>query len=186
MNKALYLARYLNVEFKHYDSTISDTVLDTFQIKELAIPAEGDSTTTRDGNSIKVIGVEFSGTLTISSSATVSYVRLCIVRDDQTNGASPTGTELFTSTGDFLGQLNPNLPNRFVWYYDKLFCLSSSTNPGMAISYKKSLNFHIMFNNSTSSVASCPEKSLKLIYIGSEDTNYPLLETRNRVVYVDN
>lgn len=120
-NKMSYLARMLNVEYKENTSLQNDTPSTTFTKTLMSGIAQGDTNTTRDGSSCKVVGFEVAGTLTINASATVSYVRVIILIDSQTNGVAFSSTSLLYTATDVNSPYNLNNERRFRILFDKLY-----------------------------------------------------------------
>jgi hypothetical protein len=185
LKKAIRLAGYLNVEFKHFDVFDSANVTDGLTIVQLSNIAQGDTVSTRDGDSCKVTNMLLSITSKIHASATNSFVRVMLVRDNQTNGAIFTTANLLEGD-EYLSPANPSNKDRFTIYYDKLFALSNTGEGCVKDNMNKEVSFHIQFGAATAAITSLRGKSLALCFISDESTNYPTIDYRSRLTYVDN
>jgi hypothetical protein len=185
LKKAVRLAGYLNVEFKTFDVFDTDNVTDGLTIVQLSNIAQGDTGSTRDGDSCKVVKLLLSFTAKINASATNSFVRVMLIRDDQTNGAIFTTANLLEGD-EYLSPINARNTDRFVVYYDKLFALSNTGAGCVKDNMNKECSFHIQFGAATAAITSLRSKSLALCFISDESTNYPTIDYRSRLTYVDN
>ncbi len=88
--KALYMTRQLksllNVEYKHHNvQALNSAVTDAGIITNVSLLSQGDSSTTRDGGSVKYTSFRLSYAIGLHASATTFLVRVLVVQDKQTN-----------------------------------------------------------------------------------------------------
>lgn len=180
------LGRFMNVEFKEHNVSISTGVSSTATIQALTNIAQGDTTNTRDGSSIKLASIGFKGRIEFDvSNATATMVRIMLVHDRQTNQAIYAASDLLVTSGV---NTNRNLDNgrRFRVLMDKTYSLSDF-NPIIPIKYyKRSYPIHIRFDNAAAAITSLTENSLSVFLISNEATNTPTVIMNWRIRYVDN
>jgi hypothetical protein len=108
-----------------------------------------------------------------------------MLKDTQTNGAIYTTANLleadeYLSLGKYINK------DRFHIYYDELHAISNTGNGCATGSINHDVDFHVQFGAASAAITSLRTNSLSLAFIGNEDTNYPVLDYRIRVLYVDN
>ena len=186
--KALSL---MNVEYKHHDVQISATGVSTTPIiTELTNLSQGDTSSTRDGDSIKATAIMLRGICAISPVASTSQYRVMLVQDKQTNGALFTPADLLedTTAGDnLISPLNLDNKYRFRVLYDKLHTLSvNGGNESIKWSKYINLNQHFRYGSNAGTIADLNTNSLALVTISNEPTNTPNQTVYSRLRYVDN
>ncbi len=86
LSVALAVKKLVNVEFKHHNvQTVNTAITDAGTITNLSLFSLGDTSTTRDGGSVKFTSFRLSYALRINASATVTNMRVMIIHDKQTN-----------------------------------------------------------------------------------------------------
>lgn len=186
--KALSL---INVEYKYHDvKDIADSIPNTSTIVPLSIIGQGDTSQTRDGDSVRCKRLDLNVRFRINSSATVSTVRVMLVLDLQTNSSQFALSDLLadTSTAAIIMQTPLNLNNRrrFRVWFDKCYTIDQDMRPEVIIKYHKQLAMKLLFDGTAGTIADCPSKSLHLIYTSDEPTNQPTITYYSRLRYIDN
>ncbi len=188
---AASLKRLINVEVKNFDVQQTNvTVANSVQIIQLSNIPQGDTTITRDGAQLKMIGYQFNYSITQSSNATsATHFRIMLVLDKQTNQAIYASTDLFEDASGSDAIVSPrNLDNkrRFQVLYDRVHTFSASGSNG--VTSKKYISKDILFryDASTPSIADLTQNSLSLVQFSTEDTNTPTITFFGRMRYVDN
>lgn len=174
-------------EKKVLDNTLADTSITnvanfTF---DLAMPAQGDTSTTRDGNQIRLISIRYKGHLELTGSASEgALVRIIMMRLPK---ATQDGTSAIVS---FANLLRPNdfypreLDFPYKIMYDRTVSIGGGGKSAMIINISKKLNQLIQFNGTGST------DFVNYRYYLVVNTNHPVadelsLDMNSRVVYTD-
>lgn len=193
--KALAIARsvkaLINVEVKNFDFVQTSTlVTDTVGISQLSNIPQGDTTNTRDGAQIKMLGYDLNYLIRQDASATtVTWIRIMLVLDKQTNQAIYTNTDLLENVTTVDAIISPrNLDNmkRFSVLYDRVHTLSPGGSQGVHVKKYIKREALIRYDASTSAIADLTSNSLSLIQVGSQVTTDPAISVFGRLRYVDN
>lgn len=193
-SKALQLAKsvkaLLNVEIKNHDTGLTQTAISsTFQVLELTNIAQGDTTLTRDGASLKLVGVNLKYKLSQHASATNTQVRMLLVHDRQTNQATYSAVALLSDSTIHDAIVSPrNLDNtrRFQVLMDRVHIFSATGRTTSVHSFNKKLNIKIRYDATAAAITSLTQSSLSLVLVSDEATNTPLITHIIRLRYVDN
>ncbi len=193
--KALAIAKsvrsLINVEVKNFDFQQTLTAVnDAVGISQLSNIPQGDTTVTRDGAQIKMLGYELNYWIRRSSSSnTATLVRIMLVVDKQTNQAIYTNADLLedaTTSDNIVSPRNLDNMKRFVVLYDRVHVISATGNGGVHVKKYIKKELLIRYDGSTPSIADLTSNSLSLVQFGSETTNDPLVTIFGRLRYVDN
>ncbi len=183
--------RLLNVEVKNHDVQLTELNIGQGSgITQLSNIASGDTTNTRDGAQIKMVGYELNYSIAQDASATTAtFFRIMLVIDKQTNQAIYTNTVLLedTTADDII--ISPrNLDNmrRFTILYDRVHTLSKGGSNGVHVKKYFKKDLVIRYDASTPSIADLTENSVSLLVCSSEATNTPVFTFFGRLRYVDN
>lgn len=183
-----YLKSIVNVEKKFIDITNSaQNISSTPSLVILNPLTTGDTMSTRDGQSIKMISHRFSFTATINAAGTAANVRIIILRDKQANGAAPAAGDVLQSSTNLTSPLNLSNGKRFKIYRDMQCSLSLNGNEtyNMQIYYKMAA--HTRFNTGNAGTAAdIQTNTLYLLYMSDVGANYPTLTYYSRVRFIDN
>ncbi len=192
--KALSIARgikrLINVEIKNFDTQLTQvTVTDTPVITQLTNIGQGDTTITRDGSQIKMIGFELNYFITRSASSDFTIVRVMVVLDKQTNQAIYTAADLLadvTAQDNVIAPRNLNNKKRFTVLYDRKHSIGSGGAGSIVVKkyFKKEIMFR--YDANTPSIADMTQNSLSMLCVSNEVTNDPGLTLHARVRFVDN
>ncbi len=194
-SKALSVAyavkRLVNVEFKHHNVVQqAQAVTDAGLITNLSLLSQGDSSTTRDGGSVKFTSLRLSYMIGIHASATLSVVRVMIVHDKQTNQAQFTLADLLfdaTIVDNILSPYNINNASRFNVLYDKVHTLNIAGSSGMLQrTIHRKLNMKTRYDANVGDVTDLTQDSLSMIFISDQPTNDPNLSLNYRSRFIDN
>ncbi len=179
----------LNVEDKYIDTIVAPTAFaSTAAVLTLLNGTQlGNTASTRNGQSTKAVDLQFNLLLTQNASASVTFVRVIIFRDEQTNSAAPAGNDLMVDSTNVLSlRYVPYLP-RFHTYLDETICMTSSNNHGVVRSRMFRLGFHVEYNTSNAgTVADIARNSLYLYLQSNEGTNFASYSFFTRFSFVDN
>ncbi len=194
-SKALSVAyavkRLVNVEFKHHNLQVLDTaVTDAGNILNLSLLSQGDTSTTRDGGSVKFTSLRLSYSLRIHASAAHTNMRVMIVHDKQTNQAQFTLADLLfdASVNDNIySPPNINNASRFRILYDKVHTLNASaSNSQITRQVYKKLNMKTRYDANVGDVTDLTQDSMSIVFIGDQTTNDPVHSFNYRARFIDN
>jgi hypothetical protein len=183
---------YFNPEVKHADVTINNAVSTTTLVSFLSGISQGDSNTTRDGNSVKITGFYGDIIYVMNASATTSRVRTLIVVDTQMNAATPTASDVFDTSGSAtVGLINVDtFPGRFVVLYDEVDVLTIGTEKRMVhrrIALPALQNMHLKYNTGTGNgVTAAVGPHIFMLQLSTEATNTVGQDSTFRLSFLDN
>lgn len=128
LKKASRLKALLNVEYKHHDVvTNTQLIQDTPSIQSLTAVSQGDTTLTRDGNSVKMTSLYVKGTLTLNATGSSDVCRVMLVRSKRPT--APTASVIFDTTStlnEVFSFRNINATDYVDVLYDRCFSLTDS------------------------------------------------------------
>lgn len=183
--KALAVARYVkglvNVEFKHFDVGISTAASTTPVVTQLTNISQGDTTSQRNGNSIKAKSLHISGQFQINPTATLDRIRVLVIKNMTDD--TPTWDDVIDGTSSIDQFRNLNKTNDLKVLSDRVINL---TEPSFAVkSFKVNipLSHHVKWDNNTTTMKG---GHLYLMYLGSQATNTATVNMRTRLRYIDN
>jgi hypothetical protein len=181
------LKNLLNVEDKYVDVANTTGFNSTATLILLNGVLQDDTENGRVGISIKSVAMDLNVTLTINSSATASYVRLFVVRDEQPNGAAFGYGTYVASQTDVRTLTNVNFEQRFYTYVDELFALNANGQQNQVFRTRIPLNFHTYYDDSDAGdITDIAKNSLYLVIVSNEATNSPTVGYYSRYWFVDN
>ncbi len=176
------MKRSMNVEYKHFDASVSGTASSTPLTQALITPAQGDSTQQRNGNSIKVTNIALrifahAGTAGVQT----QVLRWLLVRDNQTAGSPPL-SEILKVASVFSFRKITDEFKRFTVLWDQTVCLSKDTARGCLYKeYYKKVQNHVKFVTSTDT-----QGAYYLLIVANQASNGPVFEVESRLRFVDN
>lgn len=186
---ATRLRRLVNVEIKKFDQTIAvgTNVTSSGVCYSCCDIAQGDTDQTRDGNSIKPLGIKFQVRLTNNATAVNTSVRVMVIKDlQQVADTAPTVSEVLDTSivGAYAAPLNNNTVGRFKVLSDKLISLNTVSKPQMDLMWYQKLYGHIRYNGT--SAADIQKGGIYLLIVSDQATNYPTFGFNTRLFYADN
>ncbi len=192
--KALAMAKYVkglvNVEFKNHDVQGTSVAIGTVPvITQLTNIAQGDTTNTRDGASIKVTSFLFKYKILMSASAFNTQVRVMLILDRQTNEAIYLSDDLLqdiTVHDSIVSARNLNNAHRFKVLYDRVHVYNISSKSNDYTEKYIKLNIKLRYDNAAAAITSLTQQSLSLLTVGNESSNQPNITSLIRIRYVDN
>lgn len=155
----------------------------------LNLIAQGDSATTRDGNSIYVRSLHLRLQLTIHASATTTRIRVMVLYDTWNQGVDPAVGNVLENTA--LGTVNapmsvlhPIYARRFHLLHSKIYQLTSVARTELPVNLYWKLRHHIKYKgvNSTDN----QNGSIYMLLICNEQTNTPTVSFLSKLSYHDN
>lgn len=181
---AYKLKNLMNVEYKYYDTVVSNPtvgnggsyVSNTFNEID-----QGDTGTTRDGNSIKMTKVSFHGTL--QHNGTNCKVRLVVIDMKAYHSG-------YAYSNAFEGTIDPNSfydlqeIGNFRILKDFTIMLNDQTGAVRDVQFHIPLNIHAKYDGPGG--GDITRHRLSLLAISNATTNLPTLEGIIRLRYLDN
>lgn len=182
-----YLKSVINVEKKYSDINATITPSTTPNIILLNGLQIGDTSTTREGQTIKMWSVQWKIVGTINTAATTTNVRVIVFRDRQPNGAAPTAANLLQNGTGINSPLNISFGRRFLVYYDRQKTLSVNGTEGMKMWGFKRLKFHTQYNTgNVGDITDISTNSLYVLIMSDQATNTPSVAYYFRIRWIDN
>lgn len=179
-----YLMGLVNSEMYKFDFAQTDTPANTGLITHITGMAQGDTDSSRSGNSIYVRGLLLRYTSTINASATNTFVRVMVVRDNQQVGDNvPTVANVLDSL-TVISPLNNETVGRFSVIYDKVHTLQVANNTAGYVKQYFKMNSHVRYNGAGAS--DIQKNGLYVLTLSSEATNTPSVAWQTRLFYRDN
>lgn len=187
----MWLKSMVNIEEKYHDSSIFTAKDDTWEVHTPNLIQQGDTATTRDGNSCKIIKYYIKGYLQHNASGSPSQTVRVIIAARKANSTSAMNISQIlegTHTGS----------DAIIQMYDKVnmsgirilkdFKITVNTDyPKKYFTHYLPANFHSKFNQAVPVAANVTEGLVQMFYVGDQATgNYPTLAIDSRIVYVDN
>lgn len=184
---ALATKKLLNVEYKVHNQQITNSPtgagLVSFMLSGLT---QGDGTTSREGNSIKITSLQVRGEVT--STVAAQNVRYMIIKDTMNQGVSP-GIAAILQNADPEGMYNVlSQPGRFQVLWDKTFDLSGTVGPTRKSFHwvYKGPDFHVKWNGSGGTNTDVRANAIYMIAIQSGSATDPTNNIRFRARFIDN
>lgn len=191
-NDVQKLKNLINVEFKYHDTqTSTSTVSTSGTIVPLNLVTQGDGSGSRDGDQFRMKSIELSGAVENNSAVTtVTFVRIDVVLDTDPDGAaSPTLSDIYDTTGSvpyYYALRNLENRSRYVILKTFKFNLSPSGNEGDNMHWYKELDLKTLFAAGTATVAGCKKNLMFLVISSDKISNYPTVNIKSRIRFVDN
>lgn len=154
------------------------TVIDFSQI------AQGDTISTRTGNSILVNNIQLRSLVTFNASATNTLVRAFLVQDlQQVADTPPTAASILDSVSP-LAPLNRLSLGRYKIIMNKKFILDSQHPTKVVNFYRKFKKHHFRYNGTA--VGDIQKGGLYIVFVHNEATNLPSINYSSTTVFYDN
>ncbi len=181
----------VNVEYKNHDViTSTQTVSTGGAIVQLTNIGSGDGANSRDGRDITIKRITWRYFAVQAALAVVTYLRVILVLDKQTNEAIYTASDLLadvTANNAINSPLNLDNKKRFRILYDKVHLLNDVFLNGIRpVKYNKDTTIKLTFDASTPSIADITSNSLSIFLISSETTELPTIFSYCRLRFIDN
>lgn len=174
------LNNVVNVEYKFLDQLYTIAPDHFGDLTVLNPIPQGDTDSTRDGDSVKLQNLTIRGRFL--GSGTSDQVRVIIFHDKANSISTPSD---YIGIGNTAAVLNPkNYDNRFLTkvLYDRTHMIQT-TNQQAQFEKVIRLNFHTQFSNGTTTVVS---GALKMIVLGTPATATTGFNMVSRLTYTDN
>lgn len=186
------LKNLINVEFKHFDTQSStSTVSTTGTIIPLNLIPQGDGASSRDGDMFRMKSLELSGSVENNSAVvTTTFTRLDLILDTDPDGAAaPTLSDIYDTTGSvpyYYALRNLNNRSRYVILKSVRFSHSPNGNEGSNFHWYKKLDLKTLFTPGTNTIAGCKKNLLFMVLSSDKTSNWPTVNLKSRIRYIDN
>lgn len=180
----------LNAELKHADVVTSVSQGTTPTLTYLSGIAQGDTSITRDGASVKLKSFHFKMSARANVSSAQPRVRCILFVDTRSQGVVPAAADLVgisTAALEF-----PNLdtePGRFTILRDWFFTHSVAVGPvikNVDEAIPELAEMHLLFSGTGATIASAKGPVVYLYTYCSDNVNQETIDLTARAMYVDN
>jgi hypothetical protein len=185
------IRKLINIETKFLDTVqVSTAIGTTGVVFSISSIAQGLTSQTRVGDSLKIQHIEVKGRINVNPAASNSVVRVLVFRDLDGYGTAPTGADVMELDAAVSAPLSPykfrNL-QRFSILYDELMEVQGIVQgtAGIPFSYSSSHAGHILYLGTASAAASNGKGSLYVLCVSDEATNAATLAFYSRVLFTD-
>lgn len=185
LNTALKVKRLINVEYKLVDSSGSVNPSTTPLVNTTNAMAEGTTSTSRNGISVRLKSLRVKGYYTMHASATNTCFRCAVVLDKSPNSATPTFLNIYESAS-VVSMPNNVTEKRFRILKDTMFTMSGTGEENGRFDWYFPLNHITKYTGSGGSNNDLETNQLVLVIWSNEATNTPTLDYTARVRYIDN
>lgn len=183
---------YLNPEYKFLDYTTAASPITPSSagtvIANPCLVALGDTSTDRNGNSIKITSILLRATIAKHASAPSTRVRVIMFSDVSSAGAIPSiGSVLQTITNDdgVISPMNRLNGSRFRIWMDKTYTMDTDS-PTKGINSFRKCSHHIKYLDGTAAATSLGQGPIYLAFISDQSANLPTVELYTRMRFLDN
>lgn len=187
------LLSLLNIESKYTDLILTGGAFSTGIGSQNLISglSLGQTATTRNGQSVKWNHLEFDFMVSMGTVASVTYIRILVVKDNAPNAATFAVGDLFqaavTGSDYTTSRFNVGNRERFSIMYDVMMDLNSSKSLTYHFQLARSLNFHTYYNTGNAgTIADITSDALFFIAMSNQAVNTPTITGSLRVNFVDN
>jgi len=185
------LRRLVNVEEKFQDIYVSNspnnsTYTNTF-VSHLSAIAQGDTVSSREGNSVKPLKLQIKGHVVMNASATYTTVRLIVVKDmrQEADVIPATSTIINTASGFVVNNpYNRDSDDARFKHLADVRLITSTDNPLALFEIDVPLRGHIRWNGTLGS--DIEANGHYLCAVSDQNTNLPTVTWSSRLTYVDN
>lgn len=178
------IRKLINVEKHTVDTTVGAAIDNAGAVTHLTAVANGDTNSTRTGNSILAHNLEVNLSILKHASSVGGIVRIIIFVDkQQVADSSPTVATVLNSV-DVLSHLHIDIQSRFRILHDELISLDAA-HVNVNRRFDNSLTgTHIIYNGTASS--DIQRNGVHLLLLSNEPTNTPTVNIITRFHFFDN
>lgn len=187
--KGVQLVKQLvNTEFDYKDTAATVNPAAAGALVLLNGLTQGDTASSRTGNSIRMKSYDMRWFVNNNSSAGQTEVRVMLVLDKQSNGVTPSVTDIL-ATNTVVSPRNLDNRKRFKVIMDRNYAISTAGPSSRYDSaHFKNIQTHVAYYNSSNAgtVADISTNALYLLYLSDQATNTPGLQYYFRLRFIDN
>lgn len=181
-----HLKSVLNVETKQIEDVTLQSPTNSGYLSTLNAIAQGDTDTTRDGDSIKIMRIKISGFASINLASTdPQFLRIMVIWDS--NNTITSASNVLGSAGNsYVVNQNKNWDYRFKYsvLYDRRVALCPNGASGVIFpSTNIEIKKHTNYLNGTTGIQN---GALKIVLFSNVATDAPAVVLLTQIQYVDN
>lgn len=183
---ALGVKKLLNVELKHIDiATTEITPSDSGGVHSLVNCAEGVTSSTRNGLSIRAKSLNMHFAYVQNASASETIIKIYIVLDKSPNGTKASYLDIMEEA-TIVSQTNNVGWSRFTILATKTVKMSVDGGSNGYFSIYKKLNLPVKYETSNGGDDDVQSNQILMLAVSDQTTNTPTLGFTSRVRYLDN
>lgn len=170
------------------DFYASTTYGNTFSVVCVSEIAQGLTSTTRVGDSLKIQHIYFKFMCVANNASSGSSVRVLVFRDLDNSGTYPTATQFLESGNVSLSQVCPakfNTRERFSILFDETVNVLVSSQSSACGGFSRDHAGHILYLGATAAQASNGKGSVFVAIYGTDNTNQATVTWWSRILYTD-
>jgi hypothetical protein len=190
---ATRLAAYvgMNEEVKFVDTTkASAAVTNAGVITPISLLAEGSTSSTRDGESIRAHGLELKWQSIYNGVPGYNLTRFLVIADAECRGAAPAVADVLESTGAVTSVLSPwnhlGAPRFDILFDSGVLPQSTGHNGILARECVIPLKHHVRYNGAAGAIGQSYEGTLFVVEIADSAANGPSTSWYSRLHFIDN
>lgn len=188
MKEVSQLRNLLNTEFKYNDTsgTISNqnTVANFILLNGIT---QGDTASTRTGNTIRVKSVEINSQFILNAGLSSSVVRQLLVIPLKTDGIVPNYADIIQSGGtNTIAPRNLLLRSNFLILKDEKIDLVAGHNSVVTHKCYRKVDIKTVYDVANTLISGISNHPIYVIYISNQATLGPAINYYHRIRYLDN
>jgi hypothetical protein len=179
----------LNVEVKYHGTSLSNQSVPAATgangFYKLTDIAQGDTATTRDGNSIKTVSlhIRFHFHINAAATSTPVSIRVLIFRVKQVEGLTLDANDILFDPTDYQSFRQLNSAKNYNIYTDTTFILTEN-RPSVKREFNYQTRGHVKYHGTVAD--SVAEGGLYMLFFDNTSANHPTYDLCTRLRYVDN
>ena len=185
------IRKLINIETKFLD-TVSAVAYGSQAgvVTPVTQVAQGLTSTTRVGDSIKLQTIEIRGTIHLVATTGSAFHRIILFRDLDNAGTAPVGSDVLEQTGTAQCVSSPyrfNTRQRFSILFDEVFSLNNNGEQGNSSDtfyYNTAHGGHVLYLGSTAATASNGKGSIYMLNL-SDTATVSAASFYSRVTFTD-
>jgi hypothetical protein len=184
------IRKLINIETKFIDLvTNADNINTTGGAYCISQVAQGLTSTSRVGDSVRIQHLELRGRAVANISAVSTSFRILVVRDLDGYGTAPTPADVLEYTGVVHAPRSPRKYNklqRFSVLFDEVVELQTSTGvSSIPFVFETAHQGHVLYLGTTAAAASNGKGSVYVMFVSDESTNTPTVSFVSRMTFTD-
>lgn len=184
------IRKLINIETKFLDVVTNaasiNTTGGTYCVSQLA---QGLTSTTRVGDSLRIQHLELRGRVVANGSATSSCFRVLMFRDLDGYGTLPTMADVLEYNAVVDAPRSPykyNKLQRFSILFDELIEIQTSTGvSSVPFTFSTAHQGHVLYLGTSAAAASNGKGSVYMGFVSDEATNTPTVSFTSRMTFTD-
>lgn len=175
----------INTEYKFHTTESNSVITGTATLVQLTDIDQGDTAVLRDGNSVKLKRIDFSGFVKASATAnSTSAIRIVIFRDREATSTMATAGQVLT-TVSLESAYNPLNEKRFTILADRCAPVAYNGPASAVIRVGMDLDSKCLWDG-TNGATNAREGNIYALFISNEPTVGPHLFWQSLVRFIDN